>query len=65
MESLDEVTELRMSGARAVFQVKRGETLEPKEIREAFADKGMKLEKFEPIELAPAKSVYHVNAAVT
>ena len=65
MESLDDVTNLHMSGARAVFHVKDGETLERQEISDAFADEGMKLETFEKLERPPAAAVYLIDAGVT
>ena len=54
-----------MSGARAVFQIEKGETLEQEEIADAFATQGMKLESFERVERPRAAVRYEVNSGVT
>ena len=54
-----------MSGARAVFQLERGETLEQGAIADAFAERGMKLESLERVERPRAAARYEVDSAVT
>ena len=65
MESLEGVTELHMSGARAVFQIEKGETLKKEEIAKAFEEQGMKLESFERVERPRAAVRYEVDSGVT
>jgi len=65
MASLEAVTELHMSGARAVFQIEKGETLKREEIADAFAEQGMKLESFERVERPRAAVRYEVDSGVT
>ena len=65
MASLEEVTELHMSGARAVFQIEKGKTLKEEEIADAFAEQGMKLETFERVERLRAAVRYEVDSGVT
>jgi hypothetical protein len=65
MASLAGITELHMSGARAVFQVEKGATLKEEEIADAFAEQGMKLESFERVERPRAAVRYEVDAGVT
>ena len=65
MASLSSVTEVRMSGARAVFQIEEGKSLTKAEVAAAFAAQGMKLESFERIERPRAEVVYEVDAGVT
>ena len=65
MTSLEGITELHMSGARAVFQLERGETLKKEEIADAFEKQGMKLESFERIERPRAAVRYEVDSGVT
>ena len=54
-----------MSGARAVFQIEKGETLKREEIADAFAEQGMKLESFERVERPRAAVQYEVDSGVT
>lgn len=54
-----------MSGARAVFQIEKGETLRKEEIADAFAEQGMKLESFERVERRQAAVRYEVDSGVT
>ena len=65
MTSLEGVTELHMSGARAVFQLEKGAKLEKKEIADAFEEQGMKLESFERVERPRAAARYEVDSGVT
>jgi hypothetical protein len=65
MASLEGVTELHMSGARAVFQLERGETLKQEEIADAFTEQGMKLESFARVERPRAAALYEVDSGVT
>ena len=65
MASLEGVTELHMSGARAVFQIEKGETLKREEIADAFAEQDMKLESFERVERPRAAALYEVDSGVT
>jgi hypothetical protein len=65
MASLEEVTELHMSGARAVFRIEKGETLRKEKIADAFAEQGMKLESFERITRPRAAVRYEVDSSVT
>ena len=65
MASLEGVTELHMSGARAVFQIEKGETLKREEVAEAFAEQDMKLESFERVERPRAAARYEVDSGVT
>ena len=65
MASLEGVTELHMSGARAVFQIEKGETLEKEEIAAAFAEQGMQLESFERVKRPRASMGYEVDSGVT
>ena len=65
MTSLEEVTELHMSGARAVFQIQRGKTLNREGIADAFAQQGMKLESLERVERQRAAVRYEVDSGVT
>lgn len=65
MTSVDGISELHMSGARAVFQLKRGETLDQEVVADAFAERGMKLESFERVERPRAAARYEVDSPVT
>ena len=65
MTSLEGVTELHMSGARAVFQIEQGDTLKKEEIADAFAAQGMKLESLERVERPRAAARYDVDSGVT
>jgi hypothetical protein len=65
MGSLAGIAELHMSGARAVFRIEKGETLEREEIAEAFAAQGMQLESFERVERPRAVVRYEVDSGVT
>ena len=65
MASLDEIAELHMSGARAVFQLQQGKTLKREEIADAFAQQGMKLESFERVQRPRAAARYEVDSGVT
>ena len=65
MTSLAGVTELHMSGARAVFQIERGTTLKRETLAAAFEEQGMKLESFERIERRRAAARYEVDSGVT
>jgi hypothetical protein len=65
MESLDDVTDLHMSGARAVFQIEKGESLKKEEIAAAFEEQGMKLESFERVQRPRAAVHYEVDTGVT
>ncbi|MBK8099391.1 MAG: hypothetical protein IPK26_19965 [Planctomycetes bacterium] len=65
MASLNGVADVRMSGARAVFQIEQGKTVTKAEVAAAFAAQGMKLESFERIERPRAAVVYEVDSGVT
>ena len=65
MESLDGIAELHMSGARAVFVVEDGTTLDREDVAAAFDGVGMKLESLETVERPRAKAVWKVDAAIT
>lgn len=65
MASLEGVTELHMSGARAVFQIERGKTLTKEAIADAFAQQDMTLESFERVERPRAAARYEVDSGVT
>lgn len=65
MASVDGVTDLRMSGARAVFQIKDGTTLTRGALADAFKEQGMMLESFERVERPRAGALYEVDSGVT
>lgn len=65
MASLDGVTNLHMSGARAVFQIEKGASLEKKELAQAFKQQGMTLESFERVERPRAAALYEVDSGIT
>jgi hypothetical protein len=65
MASLDGVTDLHMSGTRAVFQLEKGTTLAKEELARAFEEQGMKLESFERVERPRAVAFYEVDSGVT
>ena len=65
MNSLDDLAELHMSGARAVFKLEGGAKLEQSEIADAFEDQGMQLESFEELRRPRAAAVYVVDAGIT
>ena len=67
MTSVEEITELHMSGARAVFRLEAG--TEPNAARtaiaRAFEDEDMKLETFERLRRPEVAAVYVVDTGVT
>jgi len=65
MNSLDGIADLHMSGARAVFQIEKGSKLDQDAVADAFAEQGMKLERFERIERPRAAGVFLVDSGVT
>ena len=65
MASLEGITGLHMSGARAVFQIEKGATLERNELAKAFKEQGMTLETFERIERPRAVAFYEVDSGIT
>lgn len=65
MTSLDGITALHMSGARAVFQFEKGTTLSQKKLAQAFEAQGMTLESFERVERPRAAALYQVDSGVT
>jgi len=65
MASVSGVTDLRMSGARAVFQIEHGTTFSRDALAAAFQEQGMKLESFERVERPRAVALYEVDSGVT
>jgi hypothetical protein len=65
MNSIDGISDLHMSGARAVFQLESGAEIDEKTVAAAFAEVGMKLENFERVERPRAGGVYLVDSGVT
>jgi hypothetical protein len=59
------VTDLHMSGARAVFQIEKGASLAKKDLAEAFKEQGMTLESYELVERPRAAVLYNVDSGVT
>lgn len=54
-----------MSGARAVFQFEKGETLKEAESADAFAAQGMQFESFERVDRPRAAVRYEVDSGIT
>jgi len=65
MTSVDGITELHMSGARAVFQLEPGGTLSQAALAQAFEEQGMELVSFERVERPRAAALYEVDSGVT
>lgn len=65
MTSLEGVTDLHMSGARAVFQTKKGRAPDEVRLADAFAEQGMKLESLERVERPRAAARYEVDSGIT
>ena len=65
MATLSGVTDLHMSGARAVFQLAKGAALTRDDLAQAFQAQGMKLESFEPVERPRAAARYEVDSGIT
>jgi hypothetical protein len=65
MTSLEGVTDLHMSGVRAVFRLERGASLDEDDLAQAFEKNGMKLESFERVRRPRASARYEVDSGVT
>ncbi len=65
MTSLNGVTDLRMSGARAVFQIAEGAPVTRAALAQAFTEQGMILESFERVERPRAGALYEVDSGIT
>ena len=65
MESIDGISELHMSGARAVFVPAKGTTIDEATLSAAFEERGMELESYERVERPRAKARYTADAGVT
>jgi hypothetical protein len=65
MNSLDGIAELHMSGARAVFQIEEGADVDEDTLSDAFAEAGMKLERFERIDRQRANGIYLIDSGIT
>ena len=65
MASVDGIAELHMSGARAVFGMERGETLDEEQIAAAFEAQGMKLERVDRVERPRPKGLVTVDTGIT
>lgn len=65
MNSLDAVTDLHMSGRRAVFQLEDGAKLSKTELAAAFQEAGLKLESFQKSRQPLPERLYLVDAGIT
>jgi hypothetical protein len=65
MASLDGISDLHMSGARAVFGLERGAKVSKETLATAFEAQGMQLETFERVERPRAAALYQVDTGVT
>ena len=65
MESLEGVTNLHMSGARAVFDTESGAKIEELQVALAFEKQGMKLESFEEAWRPRPRGSFVIDAGIT
>jgi hypothetical protein len=65
MESVEDIEDLHMRGARAVFTVEEGEQVSRKDLATAFEEQGMEVTSFEQTVRPRAKARYTVDAGIT
>ncbi len=65
MNSVDGISDLHMSGARAVFDLDGDAAVIEKELAAAFAERGMKLESFDKLRRPRGRGLYTVDSGVT
>ena len=65
MESFDDIEELHMSGARAVFTLEEGTRVSKEDLAAAFEEQGMELTSFGEHLRPRAKARYVVDAGIT
>lgn len=65
MESLDGISELHMSGSRAVFETVGGLKLPKSHIAEALEEEGLGLVSYRRVKRPRAERTYLVDAGIT
>ncbi len=65
METVDGLAELHMSGTRAVFRLDAGSRVDKEALAEAFAERGLTLDRVARTETPAPESVYLVDAGIT
>ena len=65
MESFDDIEELHMSGARAVFTLEPGVEVSKEDMAAAFEDVGMEVTSFGEHSRPRPKARYTIDAGIT